>query len=263
MAITLDGGINTVLFNLYLLRLGYGPDLVGAVNSVGMGVFAIACIPVGRLCERYSLLPIMRVGMVLIFIGSLFVPLVGWLPPTTHTAVLVMSAIISNLGFAAYFVAGAPYLGALSTIQQRTSIFSMQSATFAVFGFAGSLIGGNLPGLLANMGIGDINQPLPYQWTLWLVPIFLLVSLYLVSLMRDVNTNKLVVANKEANIIAANMNQTTEYYIIYKWNANDTKREGRYEAQFDLTFSDDGSKLIVPIREKLYINVLDSFVKSN
>jgi hypothetical protein len=81
--------------------------------------------------------------------------------------------------------------------------------------------------------------------------------------MRDVNTNKLVVANKEANIIAANMNQTTEYYIIYKWNANDTKREGRYEAQFDLTFSDDGSKLIVPIREKLYINVLDSFVISN
>jgi aminopeptidase-like protein len=81
--------------------------------------------------------------------------------------------------------------------------------------------------------------------------------------MRDVNTNKLVVANKEANIIAANMNQTTEYYIIYKWNANDTKREGRYEAQFDLTFSDDGSKLIVPIREKLYINVLGSFVKSN
>ena len=189
MAITLDGGINTVLFNLYLLRLGYGPDLVGAVNSVGMGVFAIACIPVGRLCERYSLLPIMRVGMVLIFIGSLFVPLVGWLPPTTHTAVLVMSAIISNLGLAAYFVAGAPYLGALSTIQQRTSIFSIQSATFAVFGFAGSLIGGNLPGALANMGIGDINQPLPYQWTLWLVPIFLLVSLYLVSLMRDVNTN--------------------------------------------------------------------------
>ena len=81
--------------------------------------------------------------------------------------------------------------------------------------------------------------------------------------MRDVNTNKLVVANKEANIIVANMNQTTEYYIIYKWSANDTKKEGRYEAQFDLTFSDDGSKLIVPIREKLYVNILDSFVKSN
>ena len=82
--------------------------------------------------------------------------------------------------------------------------------------------------------------------------------------MRDVNTNKLIIANKEADIIlATNINQTTEYYIIYKWGTNDTKREGRYEAQFDLTFSDDGTKLIVPIREKLYINVLDSFVKSN
>jgi hypothetical protein len=81
--------------------------------------------------------------------------------------------------------------------------------------------------------------------------------------MRDVNTNKLIIANKEANIILSNSSRMTEYYIIYKWGVNDTKREGRYEAQFDITFSDDGSKLITPIREKLYINILDSFVKSN
>lgn len=78
--------------------------------------------------------------------------------------------------------------------------------------------------------------------------------------MRDVNTNKLIIGNKEANIILAN---TNEYYIIFKWSANDTKREGRFEGQFDITFSDDNTKLIVPIREKLYINILDSFVKSN
>ena len=64
LAVTLDGGINTVLFNLYLLRLGYGPELIGAVNAVGMGMFAVACLPVGRLCERYGLLRIMRVGKI-------------------------------------------------------------------------------------------------------------------------------------------------------------------------------------------------------
>lgn len=55
--------------------------------------------------------------------------------------------------------------------------------------------------------------------------------------MRDVNTNKLVIANKAADIIVANTNQTPGYYIIYKWSGNDTKKEGRYEAQFDITFS--------------------------
>jgi hypothetical protein len=81
--------------------------------------------------------------------------------------------------------------------------------------------------------------------------------------MRDVNNNKLVIGNKPGGIIATNIGQLTDYYIIYKWSNNDTIREGRYEGQFDITFSDDGSKLIVPIREQLYINVLDSFVKSN
>lgn len=81
--------------------------------------------------------------------------------------------------------------------------------------------------------------------------------------MRDVNTNKLIIASKPGDIILVDDSKNIEYYIIYKWGENDTKKEGRYEAQFDLTFSDDNSKLIVPIREKLYINILDSFVKSN
>lgn len=79
--------------------------------------------------------------------------------------------------------------------------------------------------------------------------------------MRDVNTNKLIIASSPGDIILSDNN--VDYYLIYKWGVNDTKKEGRYEAQFDLTFSDDNSKLIVPIREKLYINILDSFVKSN
>ncbi len=189
LAVTLDGGINTVLFNLYLLRLGYGPELIGAVNAVGMGMFAVACLPVGRLCERYGLLRIMRVGMVLIFSGTLFVPLAGWMPVTTQTAVLILSAALTNTGLACYFVATAPYLGALTTLQQRTSIFSTQSATFAVFGFVGSLLGGNLPPLLVSLGIGTLAQASPFLWTLWLIPLLLLVPVYIVWQMRDANVS--------------------------------------------------------------------------
>ena len=53
-------------------------------------------------------------------------------------------------------------------------------------------------------------------------------------------------------------NATTEYYIYYKFNKKDTNKVGRYEGQFVL-ISDEG-KLIVPIREKLYINVFESYV---
>lgn len=197
------------MFNLYLLRLGYGPDVIGIINSVGMGVFALACLPVGRLSEQYGLLRIMRIGIVLIVLGSMFVPIVGWIPDSLRVPMLIIGAIISNLGLAAYFVAGAPYLGALSTLQQRTSVFSLQSATFAVFGFLGSLIGGNLPAILANAGFGSTEQPAPYQWTLWLTPLFLLLAVYLVGLMRD------VMPGDDSNQSAEDDGQTTPAQSIF------------------------------------------------
>ena len=53
-------------------------------------------------------------------------------------------------------------------------------------------------------------------------------------------------------------NALGEYYIYYKFTKKDTNTIGRYEGQFVL-ISDEG-KLIVPIREKLYINVFESYV---
>jgi hypothetical protein len=49
-----------------------------------------------------------------------------------------------------------------------------------------------------------------------------------------------------------------EYYIYYQFTNRDTNKVGRYEGQF-LLRSDDGT-LILPIREKLYINIQDSFI---
>lgn len=49
-----------------------------------------------------------------------------------------------------------------------------------------------------------------------------------------------------------------EYYIYYQFTNRDTNKVGRYEGQF-LLRSDDGT-LILPIREKLFINIQDSFI---
>jgi MFS family permease len=151
-----------------------------------MAVFAIACVPVGRIGERSGLRRMMMLGAWAIFLGSLIVPAVGWLTSSWHVPLLIVSAIIVNIGLAAYFVSGAPYLGALSTVHQRTTIFSIQSALFAIFGFLGSLLGGNLPTLFVRWGYGEINQPLPFQLTLWLVPFILVMPIYLVWRMREV-----------------------------------------------------------------------------
>lgn len=56
-------------------------------------------------------------------------------------------------------------------------------------------------------------------------------------------------------------NQTTdEYYIIYRFTELQTSEPGKFEGIFTIQFLDENqeptTKLIVPIREKLYINII-------
>ena len=56
-------------------------------------------------------------------------------------------------------------------------------------------------------------------------------------------------------------NSEPEYYIYYQMTSTDTNRVGKYEGQF-LLRSDDGV-LILPIREKLFVYVQESFIASD
>jgi hypothetical protein len=56
-------------------------------------------------------------------------------------------------------------------------------------------------------------------------------------------------------------NAETEYYIYYQLTNTDTNTVGKFEGQF-LIKTDDGN-LILPIREKLFIYIQDSFIADN
>jgi hypothetical protein len=52
-----------------------------------------------------------------------------------------------------------------------------------------------------------------------------------------------------------------EYYLTYQFSSNETSVGGRYVGQFEIDFLDGTGTLIVPIREQLYINVLEGDIK--
>ena len=56
-------------------------------------------------------------------------------------------------------------------------------------------------------------------------------------------------------------NTPTEYYVYYRFSKKETNRVGRYEGQF--LFKNDIGTLILPIREPLYINIIESSVPDN
>ncbi len=51
----------------------------------------------------------------------------------------------------------------------------------------------------------------------------------------------------------------TEYYVYYKFTEKDTNTPGRYLGEF--TFSNSNGLLILPLRDQLFINIVDSFSK--
>jgi len=56
-------------------------------------------------------------------------------------------------------------------------------------------------------------------------------------------------------------NASPEYYVYYRFTTQDTSKVGRYEGQF-LFINEEGT-LVLPIRESLYINVIESFIAND
>jgi hypothetical protein len=63
---------------------------------------------------------------------------------------------------------------------------------------------------------------------------------------------EMVVANDCANT------ETPTYYITYQFSELQTSRVGRYNGYYTITFLDGTGTLIAPIRDELYINVLEN-----
>lgn len=82
--------------------------------------------------------------------------------------------------------------------------------------------------------------------------------------MNDVYTGRPKISSKRAGFVHktfVNPDTPVEYYIYYQFTKRDTNTVSRYEGQFLL--SNEQGVLILPLRERLFINVQDSFVQEN
>lgn len=80
--------------------------------------------------------------------------------------------------------------------------------------------------------------------------------------MYDYKTGEPHILNAQCNLTTRNKNynQTTdEYYITYRFTESQTVKSGKFEGKIIIQFNDtDGNptnKLILPIKEKLFITV--------
>jgi MFS family permease len=146
-------GILLVLYNLYLLSLGYAADFIGAVlfaATIGAG---LAIFPAGVCIDRFS-------GKAILIGANLLIGVAGIGQILFRQPVpLLLSGFIAGVGFAFILVVNAPFLTTNSTSDERPHLFSLNLVLGLITAVVGNIVGGLLPGWFRHIPL--FMAPLP------------------------------------------------------------------------------------------------------
>ena len=159
-------GIVSVLLNLYVIRLGYGPAFIGLINGLAIVAAAGASPVAGVLGRRWGARKTMLTGLVIGVVGGLLLPLADLLPEDLVTGWLVGTNSIAFIGGILFYVNLTPYLGAVTHPRERSVAFSVRFSLQWLGSSIGSMIGGVLPGAFAFLAGESLSNPGPYRYSL-------------------------------------------------------------------------------------------------
>lgn len=179
-----DGGVYAVLLNLFLVRLGYGPELIGLINSAGTLTFALSSLPAGALGERFGSRRIMMLGIGIMLGGGVLQPLADTIPQDWRLPWLLVNGVALYFGLALFFVNTAPFVMQIVGAAQRNRVFSLQTALISLAAFGGSLAGGLLPPTAAAVLGTTLSSPAPYRYALLVAGLALIPALFAIRAAR-------------------------------------------------------------------------------
>jgi len=148
-------GILLVLYNLYLISLGYHADFVGVVLFVGTIGAGLAIFPAGACIDLFS-------GKIILIFSSSLIGIAGAGQILFRQPLpLLISSFIVGVGLAFLLVITAPFLTLNSTPEERPHLFSMNISLSLITLVLGEVIGGVLP--IWFRSIPWLMAPLPYR----------------------------------------------------------------------------------------------------
>ena len=156
----LGTGIWNVMFNIYLLRLGYETTFVGLFWMVDMLFHGLFAFPAGLIGDK--------IGRRKTFVLATTFAIVarGALLFTRDPNMLLVLAALAGMGEGFHAVAGAPFMMENSEPEERPHLFSLNSSLQMLSTFVGSLSGGLLPLFWAGILTVPALDPAAARWTL-------------------------------------------------------------------------------------------------
>ena len=148
-------GILLVLYNLYLISLGYHADFVGVILFVGTIGAGLAIFPAGACIDRFG-------GKIILIFSSTLIGIAGAGQILFRQPLpLLISSFIVGVGLAFLLVITAPFLTLNSTPEERPHLFSMNISLSLITLVLGEVIGGVLP--IWFRSIPWLMAPLPFR----------------------------------------------------------------------------------------------------
>ena len=171
LIISVSMGLQAVLLNLYLLRLGFDAPDIGVLAGIGQVVWATSALPAVLVSSRIGLRNSFQLSLALGGLGLALILCAESAPQPSWWALLIAGQVVMNVGLAIGTVSMPPYIMAVTGELERPHAFSFVAALIPFAALAGSIIAGILPGLLADRMSMGMDQPAPYRLALWLGPI--------------------------------------------------------------------------------------------
>jgi len=138
-------GLPEIMFNFYLVSLGFDNSIAGQMVSLTRISGFLFGIPLGLAVDRFGgVRTIQFVGMVNI---------VTWLVLLNTTDIHVIRAgyFFAGVLFTAQATAILPLLSKVTTPEQRPFLFGVNFALIMTTGIISALVGGSLPGIVAQL----------------------------------------------------------------------------------------------------------------
>ncbi len=152
----------SLLYNLYLLRLGYQEDFIGWLAGLTPLASGLCAVPVGYYSDRLGRKPFL-VGSVLLMAAAQL-----GLCLATDPWALKSCAVLGGLSLGFVYVNHVPFLAEFTVPQKRRQVIAIGFSTQIITRTCLSLVGGFLPTLMGRLGGVTLDQAEPYRWALLL-----------------------------------------------------------------------------------------------
>jgi MFS family permease len=179
-------GIFMMLSNLYVLRLGFGPETVGLLIAVATATWSVFALPAGALARRWGVRRTLIAGMGLCTAAMVLLPL-GALPSQTWQLVWLLSVqVLYGIGSGGVVASYTPFLAGSTGETERPHAFSVWAGMVALTAFAGGLAAGALPSLFSRFLGLPVDHPAPFRYPLLIAGLLMVPGVLLLLATRDV-----------------------------------------------------------------------------